>query len=46
MYPGWSAVPMDCKHHWEHMFAAKGERDVSWFEALPAISIPLTRVRS
>jgi SAM-dependent methyltransferase len=39
MYPGRSAVPMDRKQHWEHVFAAKGEHDVSWFEALPAISL-------
>jgi SAM-dependent methyltransferase len=30
---------MDRKQHWEHLFSAKGERDVSWFEALPAISL-------
>ena len=30
---------MDRKQHWEHVFGARGEQDVSWFEALPAISI-------
>jgi trans-aconitate methyltransferase len=30
---------MNRKQHWDSVFTAKGERDVSWFEALPAISL-------
>lgn len=30
---------MDRKQHWETIFKAKGEQDVSWFEALPTISL-------
>jgi len=30
---------MNRKQHWDSVFASKGERDVSWFEALPAISL-------
>jgi hypothetical protein len=30
---------MDAKQHWETVYSTKGERDVSWFEALPAMSI-------
>lgn len=30
---------MDAKQHWETVYSTKGELDVSWFEALPAMSI-------
>src|SRR5262245_34069419 len=30
---------MDSKRHWNTVFQSKGERDVSWFEALPAVSL-------
>jgi hypothetical protein len=30
---------VDAKQHWEHIYATKGERDVSWYEALPAVSV-------
>jgi len=30
---------MDTKQHWEHIYRTKAERDVSWFEALPAASL-------
>ena len=30
---------MDTKQHWEHIYRTKAERDVSWFEALPAVSL-------
>jgi SAM-dependent methyltransferase len=30
---------MDPKAHWEKVYADKGEREVSWFEALPSTSI-------
>jgi hypothetical protein len=30
---------MDAKQHWDTLFTARGEGDVSWFEALPAISL-------
>lgn len=29
------------KQHWDDVFTVKGERDVSWFEALPAVSLRL-----
>jgi SAM-dependent methyltransferase len=32
---------MNRRNHWDHVFATKGERDVSWFEALPRISIEM-----
>jgi SAM-dependent methyltransferase len=32
---------MDRKAHWERVYATKADRDVSWFEALPAISIEM-----
>jgi len=31
----------DTKRHWETIYATKGERDVSWFEALPAMSLQM-----
>lgn len=30
---------MDRKQHWNRLYTQKGERDVSWFEALPGISL-------
>jgi hypothetical protein len=30
---------VDVRRHWEHVYATKGERDVSWFEALPTVSL-------
>ena len=32
-------MPIDRKDHWETVSASKREHDVSWFEALPAISL-------
>lgn len=32
---------MQRKEHWESVYTTRGERDVSWFEALPAISIEM-----
>ena len=32
---------MDREAHWQRVYAAKGERDVSWFQASPAISLQL-----
>jgi 2-polyprenyl-3-methyl-5-hydroxy-6-metoxy-1,4-benzoquinol methylase len=33
------ADAMDRKEHWRRVFTTKGERDVSWFEAFPAMSL-------
>jgi hypothetical protein len=30
---------MNRKQHWNRLYTQKGERDVSWFEALPEISL-------
>lgn len=32
---------MDRKQHWQDVFTTKREQDVSWFEALPAISLQM-----
>ncbi len=32
---------MERREHWERVYSTKGERDVSWFEAVPAISLQL-----
>jgi trans-aconitate methyltransferase len=32
---------MDRQAHWERVYTTKGERDVSWFEALPAVSLEM-----
>ncbi len=32
---------MQRKDHWEHIYTAKGEQDVSWFESLPSVSLQL-----
>ena len=37
---------MDRKAHWEQLYAAKGERDVSWFQAEPALSLELIQAAS
>ncbi len=31
----------DAKRHWETVYTTKGERDVSWFEALPTVSLQM-----
>ncbi len=33
--------PMDRRQHWQTVFTTKGEQDVSWFEALPAMSLQM-----
>jgi SAM-dependent methyltransferase len=33
----------DPRSHWENVYKSKGERDVSWFEESPAISLDLIR---
>jgi SAM-dependent methyltransferase len=30
---------MERKQHWESVYTSKGEREVSWYEALPAVSV-------
>ena len=32
---------MDRRTHWERVYTTKGERDVSWFESVPATSLRL-----
>ena len=32
---------MNRQDHWNHVYRTKGERDVSWFEELPAVSLEL-----
>jgi len=32
---------MERKHHWERVYATKGQHDVSWFEALPTVSVQM-----
>jgi len=32
---------IDLRPHWENLYKTKGERDVSWFEESPAISLDL-----
>ena len=32
---------MDRKQHWDRVFTSKGEQEVSWFEALPVVSLRL-----
>jgi hypothetical protein len=32
-------VTMDVKGHWERVYMTKTERDLSWFEALPTVSL-------
>jgi SAM-dependent methyltransferase len=35
------ALRMPRKDHWERVYGAKGEQAVSWFEALPALSLQM-----
>jgi hypothetical protein len=37
---------MDRKAHWEGVYATKGEREVSWFQEEPALSLELVRAVS
>ena len=32
---------MERKDHWERVYTTRGEREVSWFESLPAISLQM-----
>lgn len=32
---------MNPKDHWQQVFSTKGEKDVSWYEALPAMSLQM-----
>ena len=32
---------MDRKQHWERVYETKAEREVSWFQAEPAVSLRL-----
>ena len=32
---------MDRQQHWNTVYTTKGERDVSWFEASPDVSIEM-----
>ena len=32
---------MDPKQHWQSVYTAQGERDLSWFETLPAVSVQM-----
>lgn len=32
---------MERRTHWNQVYTTKGERDVSWFEALPEISLEM-----
>ena len=32
---------MDRRDHWNEVYTSKGEHDVSWFEALPAVSLEM-----
>jgi SAM-dependent methyltransferase len=32
---------MDRRTHWDTVYSTKGERDVSWFEAVPTVSVQL-----
>jgi len=34
-------ISIDRHSHWENVYATKGERDVSWFQESPAISLDL-----
>lgn len=37
---------MDCKEHWETVYATKGVTEVSWFESEPLVSLDLIEVAS
>jgi uridine phosphorylase/SAM-dependent methyltransferase len=32
---------MDSKQHWETVYSTRGERDVSWYESLPSVSMQM-----
>jgi len=32
---------MDCRAHWQGVYAAKGDLDLSWFEPVPTVSLEL-----
>ncbi|HET7220815.1 MAG TPA: hypothetical protein VFJ02_22335 [Vicinamibacterales bacterium] len=32
---------MQRKEHWERVYTAKREQDVSWFESFPAVSLEM-----
>jgi SAM-dependent methyltransferase len=32
---------VDAKRHWDNVYATKGERDLSWFEAFPILSLQM-----
>jgi hypothetical protein len=32
---------MQSKEHWERVYSLKTERDVSWFEVLPQVSLEM-----
>lgn len=34
-------LTVERRHHWDSVYSTKGERDVSWFETSPAISLQL-----
>jgi hypothetical protein len=34
---------VDRQTHWENVYQTKGERNVSWFQEVPAISLELIR---
>lgn len=36
-----SKTGMNVKQHWEEVYSRKGERDVSWFELRPAVSLQM-----
>ena len=36
-----SATTFDPKQHWEDIYAKKGTQEVSWFQAMPAVSLDL-----
>ena len=36
-------MSVDCQRHWENVYTTKDEKEVSWFEDSPAISLALIR---
>lgn len=36
-----STNAFDPKHHWENIYSKKGPQEVSWFQAMPAVSLNL-----
>ena len=41
LHQGARLKPLDRRQHWTGVYTTKGERDVGWFEASPAISLQL-----